>query len=223
MEIKKLTLNTARLDEISHFYSETLGVPIVRSNKNQICLAVGDTQLTFKESTNTAYYHFAINIPSNQITDALSWIKARTNILPFHGNEIVDFKNWNAEALYFYDPAGNIVEFIARKNLSISSTQNFDASSFQHISEIGLPVSDVRVIYEHLNKSCGLTKFSGDYERFCAIGCETGLFITIDYNQKDWIPNNDRAYPYSFSCQIVNDGKRYDIIYNNELLTIKQW
>ncbi|WP_424961269.1 VOC family protein [Ekhidna sp.] len=222
MKIINLTLGTTRLDKISHFYSQTLGVPIVKSNGNQVCLVVGDTQLTFQESPNTAYYHFAINIPSYQIKEALSWIKARTNILPFHGNEIVDFKNWNAEALYFYDPAGNIVEFIARKNLKIPSTQDFNSSSFQHISEVGLPVSDVKAALDLLNKQCNLRKFSGDFEKFCAIGGETGLFITIDYNQKDWIPNGDKAYPFPFTCVVENDGKRFGVIYEDEQIIITQ-
>ena len=202
------------------FYSELLGVELLKRSEASLSLKIGDTNLTLIQDDKSMYYHFAINIPSNQIKDALYWIKDKTKVLPFHGHEIVDFKNWNAEALYFYDPAGNIVEFIARKNLQIPSTRVFNASSFQHISEIGLPVPDVSAAFDQLEEQCGLKKFSGDYERFCAIGWETGLFITIDYHQKDWIPNNDKAHPYPFSCVIANDGKGYDIAYHNENLVI---
>ena len=181
---------------------------------------MGETHLVFEQSEQSMYYHFAINIPSLQIEDAQRWMKDKTKILPFQGNEIVDFKSWNAKALYFYDPAGNIVELIARKNLKIPSNLIFNAESFQHISEIGLPVKDVGFVFNQLKDECGLSKFSGDYERFCAIGWETGLFITIDYNQKDWIPNEDKAYPFPFSCVIENEGKRYEISYFHEKLTI---
>ena len=146
--------------------------------------------------------------------------KQRTEVLPFHSAEIVDFKNWNAEALYFYDPAGNIVEFIARKNLKIESTQPFGPQSFQHISEIGLPVRDVRGTYHLLNEKCGLEKYSGDYERFCAIGTEKGLFITIDYRQKDWIPNGDIAYPFPFEVNFNHNQNAYKVIFKKEKLSI---
>lgn len=151
------------------------------------------------------YYHFAINIPSYQIIEAKEWICKRTKILPFHGNEIVDFKSWHAEALYFYDPAGNIVEFIERKNLNIPSSTYFNNGSFQHISEIGFPVNNVRTAFEVLKQKCGLQKFSGDFEKFCAIGSETGLFITINYKQKDWIPCDDPAFPFPFECVVVSN------------------
>ena len=179
MKIKELTLYTSKLKEVESFYTDLLGIELLDSSQDSIKLKVGETNLIFEHSEQSMYYHFAINIPSYQIGDALNWIKSKTKVLPFHGDEIVDFKSWNAEALYFYDPAGNIVELIARKNLKIPSADNFDASSFQHISEIGLPVTDVKSSFNEL-KECGLSKFSGDYERFCAIGWETGLFITID-------------------------------------------
>ncbi|WP_420575231.1 VOC family protein [Ekhidna sp.] len=220
MKIKELTLYTSKLKEVEPFYTDLLGIELLDSSQDSIKLKVGETNLIFEQSEQSMYYHFAINIPSYQIGDALNWIKSKTKVLPFHGDEIVDFKSWNAEALYFYDPAGNIVELIARKNLKISSVDNFDASSFQHISEIGLPVADVNSTFNQFEEECGLLKFSGDYERFCAVGSETGLFITIDYNQKDWIPNDDKAHSFPFSCVIENDRKRYGISYPDENLII---
>lgn len=220
MKINELTLYTSKLKEVESFYTDLLGLELLNSNQDSIKLKMGETNLIFEKSEQSMYYHFAINTPSYQIGDALNWIKSKTKVLPFHGDEIVDFQSWNAEALYFYDPAGNIVELIARKNLKIPSADNFDASSFQHISEIGLPVTNVKSAFNQLKEECGLSKFSGDYERFCAIGWETGLFITIDYNQKDWIPNDDKAHPFPFSCVIENDGKTYGLVYKQEEISI---
>ncbi|SNT29090.1 Catechol-2,3-dioxygenase [Ekhidna lutea] len=215
MLFKTLQLYTSHIQEQKDFYSGLLGTDIIASGAEQFEVRIGNTALIFKKSSENCYYHFAINIPSYQIKEAHQWISAKTKVLPFHGEEIVDFKNWNAEALYFYDPSGNIVEFIARKNLNIPSDSKFDSGSFMHISEIGLPVSDVRSTYEFLNRECGLAKFSGDYQRFCAIGEETGLFITIDYNQKDWIPNDDKAYPFPFEAEFVNQNRSFQMIFEN--------
>ncbi|MEQ8906450.1 hypothetical protein [Ekhidna sp.] len=220
MKINSLLLYTSELEDQKHFYRDILGIKLEESHHDRFTLKIGSTRLTYQEVEQKSYYHFAINIPSYQIKEAKDWISKRTKILPFHGNEIVDFRNWNAEALYFYDPAGNIVEFIARKNLKIPSTSSFDSESFLHISEIGLPVKDVQNVYDLLNQECDLQKFSGDFQKFCAIGSETGLFITIDYNQKDWIPCNDTAFPFPFECVIENGNSSFGVIYSKEKIEI---
>jgi catechol-2,3-dioxygenase len=220
MEIQKLQLYTSKLSEQREFYEKELGLSVIETSPQAFQVTIGTTALTFQASEDRMYYHFAINIPSYQIKEAKEWISKLTKILPFHGNEIVDFKNWNAEALYFYDPAGNIVEFIARKNLNIVTNQPFSSKSFLHISEIGLPVKDVQNAFDLLNQQCNLQKFSGDFEKFCAIGSETGLFITIDYKQKDWIPCDDPAFPFPFEMSFEYNQITYKAIYKEEKLSI---
>ncbi len=221
MKINSLLLYTSELEAQKHFYRDILGIKLKESHQDHFTLEIGSTQLTYQEAEPAAYYHFAINIPSYQIREAKEWISERTEILPFHGAEIVDFKDWNAEALYFYDPAGNIVELIARKNLKIDGKPEFNAHSFLHISEIGLPVKNVKNAFQILHSRCGLNKYSGDYERFCAIGSETGLFITIDYKQKDWIPNGDKAFPFPFKMNFNHNQTSYTLVYRKEILSIK--
>ena len=63
----------------------------------------GDSLLTFRVDKKSTPYHFAFNIPSNKEKEALVWLKHRAGILSSDGEEIVDFKSWNAKAIYFYD------------------------------------------------------------------------------------------------------------------------
>ncbi len=220
MLIHALKLYTHKLDELKNFYSQVLGVKLYDLTKDKFTMEVGQTILTFIESSRETYYHFAINIPSFQIQAAYEWLKGKTTILPFKGREIVDFKDWNAEAIYFYDPAGNIVELIARKNLQIESITPFSPSAFLNVSEMGLPVKSVKEASGLLNKECGLEKYSGDFNRFCALGEETGLFIIIDYQQKDWIPNGDKALPFPFEILFKHNQKDYNLVYKGEKLKL---
>lgn len=218
MQIKNLTLYTHKLTECKHFYANSLKLPITEVTNLMFTAKIGSTHVTFKETSRETYYHFAINIPSFHIEDAYNWLSPSIHILPFLGNEIVDFNDWNARAIYFYDPAGNIVELIARKNLNIQLKGAFTPNAFLHISEIGLPVANVQKTYDLLNQHYGLERYSGDYTKFCAIGEETGLFIVIDHNQKDWIPNQDKALPFPFEIEFNHNQMDRKLVYTEEKL-----
>ena len=51
---------------------------------------------------------------------------------------IAQFENWNANAVYFYDNNGNILEFIARHDLQNNQFTPFNSESILNISEIGI-------------------------------------------------------------------------------------
>jgi catechol-2,3-dioxygenase len=212
MKVKKLILYNSNLNSQKHFYCDTLNVPLNYQNENELSLKIGDTELIFIERKDKARnYHFAINIPFNQVSEAYQWLKTKTKILPFNDSEIVDFKSWNTESIYFYDMNNNIVELIARKNLGIVSNNKFDGKSFLNISEVGLPVYHIKATIEYLKLNFDLEVFDCDYEKFCAVGDEEGMFIVIDARVKKWIPNNDDAYPHEFIVEFENNEMVYNL------------
>src|SRR5699024_193687 len=113
-------------------------------------------------------------------------------ILPLGDSEIVDFSSWNAKSIYFYDADHNIIEFIARRHLHQRETTGFSENDIIGIAEIGLVVHDVKSVFEKLNSQTGLKQYSGDLEKFCPIGDDSGLLITIDNRKKKtWFPTRD--------------------------------
>ena len=47
-------------------------------------------------------------------------------------DDIANFVNWHAKSVYFFDPAGNIVELIARFDLDNKTSETFSSrNSFQ--------------------------------------------------------------------------------------------
>ena len=218
MQIKELTLNTKRLREQRTFYSEVLGLPIIDESVRGVSFKIGNSELRFEERSNTRPYHFAINIPSNKIDQALEWLKAKVEILKFGKNEIHNFDSWNARAVYFYDMDKNIVEFIARKNLNTDTNKPFDCSKLIEISEIGLPTTDIAREFKILNERTGIKIFDGNFESFCAIGDEHGLLICVNKEKRNWFPTGDKAYSSDFKIRIVENAKEYELHYQNGIL-----
>lgn len=218
MIIQALTLYTSRMDEQCRFYSEVLGLEVNKISNDSYRFRLGNTFVRLQSAPSAKPYHFAINIPCNQTDEALDWLKKRVEILSAEGKEIQEFTNWNARAIYFYDEDHNIVELIARKNLSNASSQAFSPDSFLEVSEIGLPTLNIEEKYQLLHQTVGLEIYDGSFDRFCAIGDERGLFICIDQSKKDWFPVNDTAWPADFEALIFNDIKSFSVVHKAGIL-----
>ena len=202
MKIKQLILYTWHLDEQTSFYKDILGFPLLEKTHNHVSFQIGTSVLSFHHRETSSPYHFAFNIPSNQETEALAWLKKRVELLRNDENEeLMDFDFWNAKAMYFYDIDKNIVELIARKNTVAKSNTPFRAQSLLCISEIGLPVNNIERTLHHLNEIKTLPVYSGDTDHFCAAGDENGLFIIINKDKKKWYPVDDIAYSSYFRME----------------------
>ncbi|MDF1864134.1 MAG: hypothetical protein P1U70_04845 [Saprospiraceae bacterium] len=216
MRIKKLKLYSNQINKLIHFYESVLGFEITKKKSTYFEVKIGYTILAFEESNQACYYHFAFNIPSFQSLNALKWLQKRVEILPDEtGKLICEFVNWNAEAIYFYDPAGNVLEFIARKNLNIVANEKFSSKSVINISEMAMPVNDVKAHFDFLNnefEDFSIEKYSGDYKRFCASGDEEGLFIIVDTKVKKWYPTNKPSLAFPFEIWFESNNKNYHLI-----------
>src|SRR3954469_22814159 len=108
MNILQVDILSNDLLATENFYSEQLGLELLSKDKNAISVAAGRSILRFSATgIKKPVYHFAFNIPGNQLNEALAYINTRAEILPVSTDEIVaDFSNWNAKAFYFHDNNG---------------------------------------------------------------------------------------------------------------------
>ena len=201
MKIKELIIYTNKLDEQLDFYVDILELPQLKRTTHSGSLKIGASILTFRFKENIDPCHFAFNIPPNREEDALKWLKKRVQILSFDGVEITDFKSWNAKAIYFYDKDLNIVEFISRKNLKTHNEDSFSSESILNISEIGLATTQIEMTYNELNKMQKIEIFDGNFERFCALGNEEGMFILVNQKIKKWFPTDDEVFVSDFGIR----------------------
>lgn len=221
MKISELILYTTKIDAQKKFYSETLGLETLHSNGQEVSFKIGKTVLKFIKKSKSKPYHFAFNIPSNKVNESLKWLLERVEIQKDGDSEIVDFPAWNAESIYFYDADKNILEFIARKNLNNDNSNPFTANDLLEISEIGLATNNFKEKFDFLTSEVGVPKYGGGKEVFCALGSETGLFILIDIDRKDWFPTNDKAFAAGFVAKIELEEKLKTVAFKDETLVFR--
>jgi len=221
MKIKELKLFTSRLKEQTAFYSNVLKMHVLDQSEQSVSFLIGNSVLHLKKKIDATPYHFAINIPANKEQEALEWLKCRVAVLKDDQDEIIDFTAWNAMAIYFYDEDKNIVELIARKNLQNESHESFGADQFLEISEIGVPTANIKTVYDSLAEIMGIEIYDGGFGNFCAIGDESGLFICVNKDRKDWYPTQDKAFPSEFELNLSEQGNPYTIEFKNEIIRVK--
>ncbi|MGE7602522.1 VOC family protein [Peribacillus sp. NPDC097675] len=212
MEIKSIVLQTNSLIEMKNFYINTLGFSLINEDKNSFRMAVGTGEIEFttKEVEDDPYYHFAFNIPANKFYEAKSWVKERVSLLVEDGVDEADFAHLPAHALYFYDPSGNIVEFISRYEIAKDSIESFSAKSILNISEIGLIVEDTISVSEKLNE-VGLTERDNDPISRKSLNFmgerKNGIFIILAQSGRRWLFSNKRSAIFPLEITLINNNK----------------
>ncbi|MCU0512448.1 MAG: hypothetical protein MUE40_07740 [Anaerolineae bacterium] len=188
MEIVELTLKTQHLRRQRDFYVDRLGFVLLDETDGRITLDAGVSRLHFEQDDRpTAPYHFAFNIPLNQMADAELWLAQQVEVLPgSDGRRLVQLADpWQAQSLYFYDPAGNVVELIARERLACGTAVPFSAQSIWNISEIGLVVPDVPRLVAALEDVAA--PFGPGSHDFQPVGDDTGMMIVVQTGRV-WFP-----------------------------------
>lgn len=208
MNIREIILQTRHLEQQKTFYTQTMGLPSVKDAAHSFTVQAGESLLSFESSAaadGNPFYHFAFDIPGNQVDESVAWLQSRgisLNVLPQDQDRIYS-ESWNATSVYFYDPAGSLVEFIARHNLGRSSSDPFGAGSLLTISEIGLVVHDVPSVQELLGARFSLPPYKDYTPTFAAIGDEHGLFILSAYN-RIWRGSDKEAKVYK--TEVIVEG-----------------
>jgi len=215
MQILELTLQTPSLGATRTFYGDRLGLDRVRTDASGVTFAVGSTRLTFVAAGpgRSPIYHFAINVVPDRFDEAVEWISERARILADpEARRTFRFPAWNADAIYFEDATGNIVELIARHAIGrrrAASVRGGDAQSTRFgrhsllsVSEIGLPVSDVPRSRRQLEILSGAAPWGEPGVRFAALGDDDGLFIVVE-EDRAWYPTSRKAAAFPLGVTVV--------------------
>ncbi|HYF62632.1 MAG TPA: hypothetical protein VD886_07445, partial [Herpetosiphonaceae bacterium] len=120
MRIVEVHLQSPDLARQREFYARVFGLAPLPGPAGELRFAIGASQLIFRPAPAgpPGLYHFAFNIPANQFAAAAAWARPRLDLIAdADGADTFHFASWDAHALYFADPDGNIVELIARHGL----------------------------------------------------------------------------------------------------------
>jgi len=222
MVLEEIRLQTNRLFPLYHFYKNVLELPVSDDSDTHFTIHAGLSKLIFEKTEDPLSfpnYHFAFNIPSNQIQEAHDWLKERTELLWIedYKSDIANFTNWNARSVYFLDPAGNIAELIARADLNDVINEPFSSNQIRSVSEIGIvfPELTFQRSIEQIMTDYNLEYFSRQppLEKFCAIGNDEGLFIIVPEN-RSWYPCKDKLagiFPMKISFLVGDVAKKINL------------
>lgn len=190
MRLAHIELDTPDPAGLQEFYTGLLGLPLTSTDSVGFTVSAGATRLTFRQSPTAYRYHFAFSLPISQFDSAKAWVQARVPlIVDKSGHDEFDSEDWNARNFYFYDPIGNILELIARRNQSQPDSSTFTPHSLSAICEIGLTTPDVPATVTRLQTELGLGVYDGEgSDTFTAVGNDDGLFIVVKQNRL-WYPD----------------------------------
>ncbi|MGG0655736.1 VOC family protein [Rummeliibacillus pycnus] len=193
MKIEKVTLMISNFEQTVKFYRDTLQFTLIFINERCAAFQIRDSILEFINDyeNNNYYYHFAFNIHANIFSKSKEWLSKRLTLLKEDDLDEIYFDGkTQANACYFEDPAGNIVEFIARSTSPKSDVHEFTTNNVLSISEISLTTSKIKETADQLN-SIGIPirhggelestslNFMGEYEE--------GAFILLGPIGRRWL------------------------------------
>jgi len=192
VDLVEYELRTNRVAEQLKFYEELFRRDIVLEDGESVTVEFGRTRIRFVHSNEEKpfLYHFAFNIPENQLELARRWVLDRWPLLRHRqtGEQVVHFRRSNAHSIYWFDPSGNLVEFIARHNLPTARDGAFDESCVIQASEIGVVTPSVPRTAEELERRLGtpVRERNRGSETFAAVGDEHGRFIVVNLGRQ-WL------------------------------------
>lgn len=209
MIIQLLTLHTSKLQELKEFYCKLLKFPLIEELPSRFKIQIGESALQFIDGNNEQepFYHFAFNIPANQFLEAKAWIKRKVPLLTEEGDDEIHFILSDAHSCYFEDPAGNIVELIARHKINHSSNGEFSANSIINISEIGLVVEDATEVGQKLEevaiRARGDEKITNTSLSFMHTA-KNGVYLLLVGEGRTWLFSNKTSTIFPLHIKLLN-------------------
>lgn len=208
------------LKEMRAFYQDRLGLRVRQDSDMEITFAAGRTDVTFTKIEASAAppsYHFAFNIPENKIRSAREWQLERSKLIrtpenlrdPEFPDDVRHFRAWNAHSVFFWDPAGNLVEYIARHELKNAAEGAFSSRDILCASEIGMVIAaeDQEKTVRALQTELGLSEYAPEKDRFWTLGDANGLLLFLPRGPREVDP--DRKYEFQpFPTEAMVRGRK---------------
>jgi catechol-2,3-dioxygenase len=209
MDLLEVTLHADDLDALEGFYGGVLGLNIHERTASSLSVRIGRSRLVFaREDRFKGRYHVAFDVPNNQLNLARAWLEPRVPLVKandgsteFHGG------NWDADQFYFLDPAGNILELIARHTADTASNVAFSSESLLAVTEIGLASPDVPATVGWFHQTLHLEPYKDHGDTFAPIGDESGLLIVVAQG-REWFPDT-RVEAEILPVEIVIEGEHH--------------
>lgn len=233
VRIKELNLRTKSLIEARQFWESGLGFQVIDSSPSSITFQVGDSRLTFRNQTtiNPPVYHFAIAIPSNQVENALDWLKNQDGKYPdgppqpvpilkdeSSGAEIIYNAPYQTRSVFFRDPNGQVVELVGRELADNAVEGDFNRSMMMGITNFSLVTKEVRKCEDILRSEFGFKAFPNTTSGYKPVGGIDGT-LTLIIPGRPYIPTESlESVPYTAIVTVQHPQPKEIVMPGSEVL-----
>lgn len=212
MRFKKVHLLCNNAANQQAFYTGLLGMPLVNSYETGFSVQAGETLLEFSQTgeVKDTPYHIAFNITPPLLEEVVPFLSVKSiPLILKDGAAVINFPNWNARSVYFYDEERNIMECIARYSLNKGATDKaFSAKHILGVSEIGIPVHDTAAFIETLQSNTPVNVWKDYGDQFKAVGDEEGLMIVVTEG-RHWFPTLHANSILPIRLEIAQEGQLF--------------
>lgn len=215
MRLRHVTLATADPATLRPFYAETLGLPVSDTAEGFV-VAVGASAMEFRQATadTSPTYHVAFSVPGGSIETAAEWLGTHTDLLADDGRTRFRYEYLDATAVYATDPAGNVLELLARDERAGPDDQ-FGPDSLLDIAEIGVVVDGVPAVAGALASMFDLD--GSPDAAFAYLGDDDGAFV-LAAPGRDWFPTAQPAVPAPLT--VVAEGGGGAVSFDDGRVTV---
>ncbi len=211
MRITRLALDAPgdQLGQLRAFYEKGLGFEVADTGSDGLSLVVGEAELVFSRAGGAPFYHFALLVPDGRFDAACRWVTQAVKPLEGRdGNTTFDFSDWDARALYFLDPAGNIIEIICHTGLAGGGKHAdapFEAAELAGISEAALITADPAQKAREIEAETGIPVWDGDPGAGIVFAGERGRTLVISRTGRGLMPTRRPGEEHPLTAAIERD------------------
>lgn len=214
MRIVRLTLDCADLGAQEEFWAGTLGLAVARPGEDELDVVLDSSVIRFRRAASgtAPRHHFAINVPPGSIERAAAWVAERAEPLSFHdypGEEdgaTIVHADRGTPAVYFLDPAGNVVELIANEWIGDGSRGGFGPEDLLDLAEVGIAAADPAATCAAVGEFLGEDVYwsVGPDRVLTAIG-DARAVVIVAQRDRGWIPVDLPARPTPTEIVVLAD------------------
>ncbi|ATW89473.1 hypothetical protein halTADL_2757 [Halohasta litchfieldiae] len=199
MKFERVGVPAADPESLSRWYGERFGDggPAAESQ-----VRLGETTLQFTEHSGTPPVHLAVRLLADPEA-AVDWLVDRVPMVPIDGEPSRWFEFLDATAIYFEDPAANVLEGLCYVG---DPRQEPDSKGvFDGVTEVGLPAPEPLALVDWLEATVGLSAWGSPSDTFGWVGDRHARFVVIPVGRA-WYPTDRTADIAPISATIVEES-----------------
>ncbi|NUE03168.1 hypothetical protein HUB97_11805 [Halorubraceae archaeon YAN] len=208
MNVTQLTLSSDDPVALGEWYNDALNVDVLFSDGAAI-VSAGSTEMILTDADKrTAPYHVAFR-SQTPVTELYDWFTDRGEHISVEGESTIRFEFLSADAVYFEDPEGNILECL-HYDRDTPKQDSLGPNTVHSVTEVGLPAHDTASLQSWLVDTVGLSTIGSPTETFAWVGDFDSRFVVVPAG-RDWYPTDRPAGVSPLTTEVAVENTECEV------------